>query len=318
MSFYLGCDTSAYTTSLAIVNEKAELLWDQRMLLKVPEGERGLAQSAALFQHVQNLPAMVARVPAELWNDLKGIGVSKTPRPVDGSYMPVFTVGYGIAVSLAAGMRIPCLESSHQEGHLAAGIHSSLLPQDKDFLALHISGGTTELLHVCPTVPGKLRVELLGGTNDLHAGQFVDRIGVRLGLAFPAGKALEELARQADPEAATWLPSAVRGLEVSFSGVETAAQRLITQQRKPADVARAVEGCIARTMVKLIIAGIEKKKIDRVLIVGGVAANRYLRTECEKKLHRKAQIYWAEPDWSRDNAIGVAVLAAKYFAADVN
>ncbi len=312
MSLYLGIDTSAYTTSLAIVNNRADLVWEIRKVLEVPQGERGLAQSAALFQHVQNLPRLVSKIPRELWESVSGIGVSVAPRPVEGSYMPVFTPGYGVAASLASGLRIPLLQTSHQEGHLAAGIISSQLPERSHFLAVHISGGTTELLEVRQSEPGKLSIEILGGTTDLHAGQFIDRIGVRLGLPFPAGKSLEELAKQAKPEAASWLPSAVKGFEVSFSGVETAAQRLIDQDKDPSDVARAVEGCVARTVAKLLQAGIDKTGLTQVLIVGGVASNRFIRAELEKRVLKKPEFFWAQPDWSRDNAIGVAILTSEH------
>jgi N6-L-threonylcarbamoyladenine synthase len=311
MQHYLGIDTSAYTTSLAIVDREKQLVWETRKVLAVPQGERGLAQSAALFQHVQNLPGLIDEIPVGFWEILAGIGVSVAPRSVTGSYMPVFTPGYGIAASLAAALRVPLLRTSHQEGHIAAGIISGKLPRRKEFLAIHISGGTTELLKVHQLNPGKLDIEILGGSADLHAGQFVDRIGVRLGLPFPAGKNLEELAKDANPEAASWLPSAVKGFEVSFSGVETAAQRLVDQKKEPADIARAVEGCIARTVAKLLQAGIERTQLNQVLIVGGVASNQFIRSELEKRVGKKAQLFWAQPSWSRDNAIGVAILASE-------
>lgn len=310
MPYYLGVDTSAYTTSLAVVDEKAILHWEARKVLDVPAGERGLAQSEAFFQHVQNLPHLVEKVPTHLWSDLAGVGVSMAPRPVEGSYMPVFTAGYCVASSLATGLRVPLYPTSHQEGHLAAGIVSGRVTEN-EFLAVHLSGGTTELLRVEKKEPGKIKIELLGGTTDLHAGQFVDRVGVRLGLPFPAGKELERLAQGADSEAASLLPSAIRGFEVSFSGVESAAQRLIDQHTPPAQVARAVEGCVARTIAKLLQAGLEKTGIKQCLIVGGVASNQFIRSELARRLARKSQLYWAEPEWSRDQAIGVALLTSQ-------
>lgn len=310
MFYYLGVDTSAYTTSLAVVNEKDELVWETRKILDVPIGERGLAQSEAFFQHIQALPRLVGKVPSDLWKGIMGIGVSTSPRPVEGSYMPVFTAGYSVAASLAAGLRVPLYVTSHQEGHLAAGMVSGKM-LEKRFLAVHLSGGTTELLLVESRQPGRIQIELLGGTTDLHAGQFVDRIGVRLGLPFPAGKELEKLAQVADPEASSLLPSAIKGFEVSFSGVESAAQRLIDRNTPPATVARAVEGCVARTVAKLIQAGIEKTGLKHLLVVGGVASNQYIRAELGRRLSRKIQLYWAEPEWSRDQAIGVALLTAQ-------
>lgn len=305
---YLGIDTSAYTTSLAIVNEEQELIWEIRRVLDVPAGETGLAQSAAFFQHVQNLPELIEQVPEQVWEELNGVGVSMTPRPQTGSYMPVFTAGYAVASAIAASRQISLFRSTHQEGHIAAGLASTEGLKASRFLAVHLSGGTTELLVVEKREPGKFNLELLGGTTDLHAGQFVDRVGVLLGFPFPAGKALEELARDSGAGAASLLPSAVRGFEVSFSGVETAARRLLNQGAAPADVARAVEGCVARTVSKLIDTGVKASNLWEVLVVGGVSANRFIRREMEHRLDRRAKLYWAAPDWSRDNAIGVAFL----------
>ncbi len=312
--YYLGIDTSAYTTSLAVVDENLNLVWDKRQLVNVEEGETGLAQSAAFFQHVQALPVLVSEIPEWVWQDLQGVGVSMCPRPVEGSYMPVFTAGYAVAQSIASARRIPLFKTTHQEGHITAGVLSSVLGKnlsitaEQNFLTVHLSGGTTELLMVQGSLKAGYKIQLLGGTTDLHAGQFVDRIGVRLGLGFPAGKELEILAQAASSGAESLLPSAVKGMEVSFSGVETAARRLIEKGMERADIARAVEGCIVRTVAKLLQRGAEMTDVKTVLIVGGVSANMYIRNELEKRLSGRVRLYWAKPDWSRDNSIGVAGL----------
>jgi len=308
---YLGIDTSAYTTSMAVVDSGGTLVWEARRVLSVPLRETGLAQSAAFFQHVQNLPQMIEEIPADIWPGLAAVGVSMTPRPVPGSYMPVFTAGYAIAQAVARARGIPLLQTSHQEGHLAAGLASAGGPQTSEFLAVHLSGGTTELLRVQRRKESGFAIAILGGTTDLHAGQFVDRVGVRLGLPFPAGKALEQLAERAQPGAAGLLPSAVRGMEVSFSGVETAAARLLERGVPPANVARAVEGCVARTVAKLLMNGLAQTGLGQVLLVGGVASNCFLRGEIARRVGRRATLFWAAPEWSRDNAIGVALLAGK-------
>lgn len=306
---YLGIDTSAYTTSIAIIDDQRKSVWEKRRIIDVPLGEKGLAQSAAFFQHIQTLPKLIAEIPRPLWDCLAGVGVSMKPRPIEGSYMPVFTAGYAVAQSISSARQIPLTKTTHQEGHLAAGLASAGGPKNRNFLALHLSGGTTELLEINRERGQEYDIKLLGGTNDLHAGQFVDRIGVRLGLSFPAGEQLEILARGADLNAASLLPSSANGLEVSFSGVESAAQRLIDQGTSPANIARAVEGCIARTVVKLILAGIDRYNLRDVLIVGGVSSNLFLRGEIERRLSGQATCFWADPVWSRDNALGVALLA---------
>jgi len=305
---FLGIDTSAYTSSVAIVDEHKQLIWENRRILAVQAGERGLAQSEALFQHIQVLPQMIRDIPSSLWSEINGVGVSIAPRPISGSYMPVFTAGMAIASGLASALRVELVSTSHQEGHIAAGMESVEDFSPADFLAVHLSGGTTELLRVHKDEPGKIALEIMGGSQDLHAGQFVDRVGVRLGLEFPAGKELEKLALISATRAASLLPSSVKGYEMSFSGVESAAQRLIDENKRPADMARAVEGCIVRTLGKVLEKAVKDTGLKDILIVGGVSSNQYIRTELARKLNAQAQLHWAKNDWSSDNAIGVAFL----------
>jgi len=310
---FLGIDTSAYTTSVALVDREKRLIWEKRQLLKVRSGERGLAQSEAFFQHVQTLPDVIQSIPKDFLKLIAAVGVSTAPRPVEGSYMPVFTAGMAIATSIASVLEIRLFKTTHQEGHLAAGKESAKMLDVPEFLAFHVSGGTTELLRVQQNCPGKFCLEILGRSTDLHAGQFIDRVGVRLGLSFPAGKELEQLALKASPGSASLLPSAVKGTEISFSGVESAVQRLIDEKKRPADLARAVEGCIARSLIKVLEKALENTKLTKVLFVGGVMANKYIRHEIARRIASKAELFWAEPDWSSDNAIGVALLARESF-----
>lgn len=312
---FFGIDSSAYTASLAVVSEDKTLVWEKRQLLEVQPGERGLAQSEALFQHIQVLPELIKTVPPDIWAKLQGIGVSTAPRPVKGSYMPVFTAGTAIATSLASALKIPLIFTSHQEGHLAAGLASAADLTAQEFLAVHISGGTTEILKVSQITPGKYQVQILGQSSDLHAGQFIDRVGVRLGLPFPAGKELEKLAQRAAPGSASLLPSSVKGYEMSFSGVESAVQRLIEEKKRPADLARAVEGCLVRTINKVLEKAIAETALHTVLLVGGVASNLYFRTELTRKLNPQARLFWAKPEFSSDNAFGVAYLCREAILA---
>lgn len=306
---YLGIDTSAYTSSVAVVDEAKQLIWEKRRILEVAQGERGLAQSEALFQHVQVLPELLKEAPLAIWKEIKGVGVSTTPRPVQGSYMPVFTAGTAIASSLATALNVELVATSHQEGHLAAGIESTEQFNKDEFLAVHLSGGTTELLQARRNLQGGFELRILGESTDLHAGQFIDRVGVRLGLPFPAGKELEKLALKSAPGSASLLPSSVKGYEMSFSGVESAVQRMIEDKKRPADLARAVEGCIVRTLSKVLEKAVKDTGLNNVLIVGGVSSNHYIRNELTKKLKSQATLFWARTDWSSDNAIGVALLA---------
>ena len=337
MSLILGIDTSNYTTSVALVDDRGHLVVQERKLLQVREGERGLQQSAAVFQHLTRLPELLAKLwpqvsggeqGGKLREQIKLITVSTRPRPQQGSYMPVFRVGEGYAKTLANALEIPLLETTHQEGHLMAGLWSAGGPQGQEFLVVHLSGGTTELLKVrhlpkaatmekttTPTFSQDFfQIELLGGTKDLHAGQFVDRVGVALGLEFPAGPRLEQLAQQAEASKLS-IPSSVQGMSISFSGPESQAQRFIAEGKPPAEIARAVEKCIALSLEKLLLQALQNYGLREMLIVGGVAGNQYIRTRlCQKLEHPavKAKLYFAEPVYSSDNAVGVALLGREY------
>jgi N6-L-threonylcarbamoyladenine synthase len=311
-SYYLGLDTSCYTTSLALTDAAGRILQDQRRLLTVEKGAKGLRQSEALFQHLKNLPDLVeAAAPFQL---LKGVAYAARPRPVEGSYLPVFLAGANFARTIAATAGVPLLASSHQEGHIRAALADSGLDSDA-FFGLHLSGGTTELLAIQRRAGG-FAVKLLGGTSDLHAGQMVDRIGVAMGLPFPAGPHLEALAQEG--QATLKLPVAVQGLTVSFSGPTSAALRLWAEKPAPPDLALAVLDCLVESVFRLIKAGVATGEpgCREVLLFGGVASNTYLRRELQARVARLGQgikVYFGKTELSADNAVGLALLARDYF-----
>ncbi|MBO8163132.1 MAG: O-sialoglycoprotein endopeptidase [Brevibacillus sp.] len=305
----LGIDTSNYRTSLCLAREDGEIVAEARKLLKVKEGKRGLQQSEAVFQHVMNLPELSDQLRLDKWR-IAAVCASEKPRPLEESYMPVFKVGEGLAKCLSVFLDVPYYLTSHQEGHIAAGEYSaSERPQGDRFLAVHLSGGTSELL-ACTRHECGYRIKKIGGSIDLHAGQLVDRVGVALGLPFPAGPYVEELARQA---AGTFrVASSVDGLNFSFSGPEAALLRAISRQEvPPAEIARAVEQCLANTLEKVLRKSVEQGYGRQILIVGGVAANQYIRERLIKRLEHTAvgaKLYFCDPPYSGDNAYGVAML----------
>jgi N6-L-threonylcarbamoyladenine synthase len=310
----LGIDTSNYCTSLCLIDTEGNRLADRRQWLSVAEGEKGLQQSAAVFQHVRNLPLLFESVDLNGIH-IGGVCVSRTPRPVEGSYMPVFQVGTGWGTSLAHAWGAPCFFTTHQEGHIEAGVKTADRPMtDGSFLAVHLSGGTTEVLQVDP-LPDGYRVELLGGTRDLNAGQLVDRLGVSMGLSFPAGRELENIALQADSSEKVTVPSSVQGLQCSFSGPATHLLRMWERREASKEaIAYAAFRCIANTLEKLLLHAWENRLPQQVLIVGGVAANRLIRERLRSRLEHPAvgaSLHFADPRFSGDNAYGVASLGLK-------
>ena len=296
----IGIDTSCYTTSLAVFDLAGRLLCEKRRLLPVEKGACGLRQSEALFCHVKQLPQLMEEVASELELRPRAVCVSVRPRPKTGSYMPVFLAGEGLARSLAAAWQAPLYRTSHQEGHIAAALWSAGLSWTQPFLALHLSGGTGEILAVEPQDTG-YAVTAVGDT-DLPPGQFVDRVGVALGLPFPAGPELERLAEEAKGTDFR-LSGSVKGTHISFSGPESAAQRAVAQGVGKAEIAAAVLDNIAKSLAKAIIAARELTGYRRVLLAGGVAANRRIR----QKLAPLA-VSFAGREYAGDNACGVALL----------
>ena len=307
----LGIDTSNYTTSVAVVSKEQQLLFDERKILDVAKGERGLQQSNAVFQHLQNLPHLIEEALDSYGDMITQICYSQKPRPLEESYMPVFKVGSGFAKTTAKALGVPLLASTHQEGHRAAGLWSAgFEPEpEKTFLTVHISGGTTDLLQVKPVGTG-FSIKLLGHSTDLHAGQFVDRIGVKLGMQFPCGPALEELAKKKSGEG-IGLPSSVDGYNISFSGPCSAAQRFLDSDEEKSKIAYAVFRCIANSLEKILTKAIKETEIKDILFVGGVAANSFIKERLKYRLEHRAvgaRLFFAEPAYSRDNAVGTAVI----------
>lgn len=315
MNIYLGLDTSAYTSSLALIDEEDGIILDKRMVLEVKRGERGLRQSDALFLHIKNLPFLFKDVLPATASEIKALAVSSAPRCAPGSYMPVFLAGLAQAEVLASYNGLPLYKVSHQEGHIMAGLREfkdSLI--HKSFMAVHFSGGTSEVLKVQRGRESFFALETLAEGFDLHAGQLVDRIGVAMGLPFPAGPAMEELASQSKGVADKAIPAMVDDRGFSLSGPEAAALRMLKSGVPHGEVARAVFRVIANTLEKVLLKCAERTGISDVLLVGGVMANRLISQRLRQRLEHPSiglKLYFAEPKLASDNAVGVAMLAAE-------
>jgi len=312
MSYYLGIDTSAYTTSVAMVDEQLRVIFDERLMIHVKRGSRGLRQSEALFHHVKNLPLLFDRIfPEPSYRQVAAIAVSAFPRRVPGSYMPVFNAGLSQAMVLSAILGIPLYHVSHQEGHIMAGLKSNPdLMNLGEFLAVHFSGGTSEIVLVEWNSTGLLNITPKLQGKDLHVGQLIDRVGVAMGLPFPAGRAMEELALNAKQKNLR-IPASVDERGFSFSGAETQALKMWNQGETPAEIAFALFRTVAKTLEKGILQQAKLNGIKQVLLIGGVMANSLVRTRLKERLEHKAvgiNLYFADPNLSTDNAVGVALL----------
>ena len=298
---YLGIDTSNYTTSAAAFDGRDGV--NRSRLLDVAPGQLGLRQSDALFSHVKRLPALMEQLfSAVSPGEIQAVAVSTRPRAVEGSYMPCFLAGVAVAKSLAAALGVPCHEVSHQQGHVSAALWSAgrMDLMDKPHLAWHLSGGTTELLSITPE--GKnVRAEKIGGTSDISAGQIMDRTGKLLALPFPAGKALDQLSQGVDVK-----PFRVKtqGLTFSLSGLENQVAAFYQRTNSPEETAAFAVSSVCDVVLRTTREAQKQYPGLEVVFSGGVASNVTLRRVCGFGV-------FAAPQFSTDNAMGVAVLAER-------
>ena len=301
----IGIDTSNYTTSAALVKDgRVEV--NSKKLLPVRPGELGLRQSDAVFHHVQQIGDVLAPVLSAC-GPVRAVGVSTRPRAVEGSYMPCFTVGAAVARALAMSHRVPLHTFSHQQGHIAAALYSagqlSLLKEK--FLVFHVSGGTTEALIATPGEDGAPCARLAASSLDLKAGQAVDRVGGMLGLPFPAGPYLEELAVQWT-EKVRVRPS-MKGADCSLSGVENRCRAMLEAGHPKEEIARYCLEYIRASLEAMCAALLKETGPLPVVFSGGVMSNSILR----EALTQRFGAWFAQPAFSADNAAGVAVLTAR-------
>ena len=301
---FLGVDTSNYTTSVYAVDEAR--IWGRRKILEVKQGERGLRQSDGVFQHMKNFPELYRELCGEIETSRIGaVGVSTRPRSVHGSYMPVFLAGKGYAEAIALSLGVPLYEYSHQDGHIMAGVRScgdyGLL--EGEFISVHLSGGTTEILKSRYNGHG-FDNEIIGGTRDISAGQFIDRVGVALGMSFPAGVQMERLAESAKGRIS--LPVKTDGAWMNFSGVETKASRMAAEIGCDSSaIANGVLYEVGCALKKTITAALKETGLNRVLVAGGVASNGVIR---QGLIQLPYDVKFAAKEFSTDNAMGTAEL----------
>ena len=297
----IGFDTSNYTTSIAWFDGQGGLNCSE--LLPVREGELGLRQSDAVFHHTKSLPVLSGRLFSTVnVGEITAVGVSTRPRAVTGSYMPCFMVGYAHAKVLADALRVPLIECSHQQGHIAASLWSAgrLDLMDIPHLAWHLSGGTTELLLVEPDNKN-VRCTCIGGTTDISAGQLIDRTGQLLGLPFPAGKHLDGLWKNADRT--DCFKVKCPELHFSLSGVQNKVTEYYNTCKSKEETAAYTLRCVCFAVETATRNAMKKYPGLPVVFSGGVASNAMLRESLAS-----LDPVFSEPTYARDNAMGVAVL----------
>ena len=196
--------------------------------------------------------------------------------------MPCFLAGIAQAKLLSDALHVPLVEVSHQQGHVAAALWSAgrLDLMETSHLAWHLSGGTT----------------------DISAGQLIDRTGQMLGLAFPAGKHLDALSLEAEDREVFRVKCP--GMEFSLSGVQNKAAQYYDRTANPAETAAYTLRCVAAAVLQASQHALKAYPGLEIVFSGGVASNSMLRTAAAP-----LNPVFAQPQFSTDNAMGVAILA---------
>jgi N6-L-threonylcarbamoyladenine synthase len=304
----LGIDTGNYTSSVALADAARGVAADLRDPLPVKRGERGMRQSEAFFRHVDRIPALAGALVRAHRGRIGAVAVSERPRPLQGSYMPVFRAGLRLAELLSDALDAPLFCFSHQEGHIRAALHRAERSVGERFLAWHISGGTSELLLAAD---GGARLSIVGGSKDISFGQLLDRVGVALGMDFPAGAALDRLAEGAAARAElTRIPA--DGLFFNLSGMETQCLRAAQNGADAAALSRAIFENIADCLLQIGAKAARAHGVRDILFTGGVSAASCLRRRVSAARTGGGPVpIFGDAALSGDNAVGIALLGAE-------
>ncbi|MGN0114319.1 MAG: peptidase M22, partial [Acutalibacteraceae bacterium] len=298
----------------AIYDDYSGKMISKKRLLPVEDNAVGLMQSKALFYHTKQLPEVINAAFDDYYKcggkreDIQAVCVSSRPRNVDGSYMPVFLAGVAAANAIASALHIPCYETAHQVGHVLAALYSAnrLDLAAKRFLAFHVSGGTTEALLVAPDENEIIKCKIAAQSLDLKAGQAIDRIGVMMGLHFPAGAELDKLSQSGELTAKPH--PTLKGTDCCLSGLENICKKMYDGGESAENVARFAIEYIYETIAAMSERLTDKYGALPFVYAGGVMSNSII----SKRLSNMGGIF-AAPEFSSDNAAGVAIAAKMFY-----
>jgi N6-L-threonylcarbamoyladenine synthase len=312
----LGIESSCDETGVALVRSQGSgvptlLSHALHSQIEMHQAYGGVVPELASRDHIRRvlpLTTEVLRASGQTLADVDVVAYTRGP-----GLAGALLVGAGVACALGAALNKPVLGVHHLEGHLLSPFLSAD-PPEFPFVALLVSGGHTQLMRV----DGVGRYEILGETIDDAAGEAFDKSAKLMGLGYPGGPALSRLAEQGNPEAFK-LPRPLLhsgNLDFSFAGLKTA---VLTQAKKlgdeldarKADLAASTEAAIVDVLVRKTLTALKETGLQRVVVAGGVGANRQLRAQlnaaCAKN---KVRVHYPELHLCTDNGAMIAMAAA--------
>ena len=312
----LGIESSCDETGVALVRSTGDavptlLSHALHSQIEMHQAYGGVVPELASRDHIRRVLPLAKEVLAESGQTLADVDVVAYTR--GPGLAGALLVGAGVACALGAALNKPVLGVHHLEGHLLSPFLSAD-PPEFPFVALLVSGGHTQLMRV----DGVGRYEILGETIDDAAGEAFDKSAKLMGLGYPGGPALSRLAEQGDA-AAFKLPRPLLhsgNLDFSFAGLKTA---VLTQAKKlgdelearKADLAASTEAAIVEVLVKKTLAALKQTGLKRVVVAGGVGANRHLRAQLNAACAAaKVRVHYPELHLCTDNGAMIAMAAA--------
>ena len=301
----LAVESSCDETALAVYDgERSELLAHRvHSQTEVHADYGGVVPELAARDHMRRLPALARQVMADAGMGYHGLdAVAYTAGPgLAGALM----TGAAFAKGISASRGIPALAVNHLEGHILAPLLEAEAPTFP-FLALLVSGGHTQLIEV--QAVGRYR--LLGESIDDAIGEAFDKSAKLMGLGYPGGAALSRLAEAGDPDSVPFTRPMVNrpGLDLSFSGLKTAVANEVASGRGHADVAASFERTVIDTLEIKLRRALDQTGLDRLVVAGGVAANRPLRERLTGMMEaRGGRVYFPAIELCTDNAAMIAL-----------
>jgi N6-L-threonylcarbamoyladenine synthase len=307
----LGIETSCDESGLALFDSADGLLAHAlHSQVAMHEAYGGVVPELASRDHIKRVVPLIQRVLATAGRSLQDLdAVAYTQGP---GLAGALLVGASIANALAYALGKPAIGVHHLEGHLLSPLLADPKPAFP-FVALLVSGGHTQLYEV----RGVGAYALLGDTLDDAAGEAFDKTATLLGLPYPGGPSLARLADTGRPGAVA-LPRPMidsGDLMLSFSGLKTAVLTLarkgpLTDQRK-ADIAREFQQAVVDVLVAKSLAALDDAAMTRLVVAGGVGANRQLRTQLSDAVHaRGGQVFYPDLEFCTDNGAMIALVGA--------
>jgi universal protein Kae1 len=289
----LGIESSAHTFGIGIVTDKGKILADISAVYTPPLGSGIIPADAANF-HKQNMRKVLENALSISKINMKNIDI--IAYVAGAGIPPCLLVGANFAIELAKKYKKPIEKVCHQLAHLEIG---KLMTKAKDPIFVYLSGGNTQIIAFAEE-----RYRIFGEAMDVPLGNCLDVVAREMGLPMPGGPQIEKLAEKGKY---VELPYTVKGMDVSFSGIETAAINLLKKGVPKEDIAYSLQETCFAMLTEVAERALAHTEKNEVLLVGGVAANKRLqemmKVMCEE---RNAKMYVVPTKYSGDNGVQIA------------